>query len=65
MKPFLTNFEHVLQFDQKNQKLGQNFYTRESSKPICKKMKLRAVKNLYRQRCIMEIFKIIKYNFPV
>ena len=28
-------------------------------------MKLLTVKNLYRQRCIMEIFKIIKYKVPV
>ena len=28
-------------------------------------MKLLTVKNLYRQRCIMEIFKIIKYTVPV
>ena len=66
MKPFLTNFEHVLRVRAKeNQKLGQNFYTRELSKPIFKKMKLLTVKNLYRQRCIMEIFKIIKYKVPV
>ena len=32
---------------------------------IFKKMKLLTVKNLYRQRCIMEIFKIIKYKVPV
>ena len=44
-----------------NKKLGLNFYTKESSKPIFKKMKLLTVKSLYRQRCIMKIFKIIKY----
>ena len=48
-----------------NKKLGLNFYTKESSKPIFKKMKLLTVKNLYQQRCIMEIFKIIKYKVPV
>ena len=48
-----------------NQKLGLNFYTKESSKPIFKKMKLLTVKNVYRQRCIMEIFTIIKYKVPV
>ena len=48
-----------------NQKLGHNFYTKESSKPIFKKMKLLTAKNLYRQRCTMEIFKIIKYKVPV
>ena len=51
-----------------NQKLGLNFYTKESSKPIFKKMKLLTVKNLYRQRCIMEIFKInkvIRFQFQM
>ena len=48
-----------------NQKLGHNFYTKESSKPIFKKIKLLTGKNLYRQRCIMEILKIIKYTVPV
>ena len=41
------------------------FYTKESSKLILKKMKLLTVKNLYRQRSIMEIFKLIKYKVPV
>ena len=48
-----------------NQKLGLNLYTKESSKPIFKKMKLLTVKNLYRKRCIVEIFKIIKYKVTV
>ena len=37
----------------------------KNSLVISKKMKLLTVKNLYRQRCIMEIFKIIKYKVPV
>ena len=48
-----------------NQKLGQNFYTKESSKPIFKKIILLTVKNPYQQRCIMKIFKIIKFKVPV
>ena len=47
------------------QKLGQEFYEREPSKPLFSKHKLLTVHNLFRYRCIMELFKIAKYNEPI
>ena len=46
------------------QKLGKEFYCRESSKPLFKKHNLLTVQNIYRQRCIMELVKIIKSEEP-
>ena len=49
----------------KNQKLGSEFYVKESSKPLFTKHELLAVENLYRHRCIMEMFKTVKSHVPV
>ena len=46
------------------QKLGNEFYMREASKPLFEKHKLLTVHNLYRHRCIMELIKIVKYMEP-
>ena len=47
------------------QYLGREFYVKESTKPLFKKHDLLSVHNLYRHRCIMELFKIIKYRLPI
>ena len=48
IKPFFDKFRTCARVRAKeNQKLGLNFYTKESSKPIFKKMKLLTVKTLY------------------
>ncbi|KAL5253382.1 hypothetical protein ACHWQZ_G013235 [Mnemiopsis leidyi] len=47
------------------QKLGSEFYEKESTKPLFTKHELLAVENLYRHRCIMEMFKTIKSHVPV
>ena len=48
-----------------NQYLGSKFYEKESTKPIFTKHELLAVENLYRHRCIVEMFKTIKSHVPV
>ena len=45
--------------------LGNDFYAKESTKPIFKKHNLLTVYNLYRLRCITEFFKIMKYRLPI
>ena len=47
------------------QKLDQEFYKKEPSKPLFSKHKLLTVHNLYRYRCLIESFKIVKYNEPL
>ena len=47
------------------QKLGSEFYEKESTKPLFTKHELLAVENLYRHRCIMEMFKTVKSHVPV
>lgn len=49
----------------KSQRLGTEFYTQESTKPLFAKHDILAVENLYRYRCLMELFKIIKSRKPV
>ena len=49
----------------KKQKLGSEFYVKESTKPLFTKHELLAVENLYRHRCIMEMFKTVKSHVPV
>ena len=48
-----------------SQHLGNEFYVQESTKPLFTKHELLAVENLYRFRCIMELFKTIKSGRPV
>ncbi len=45
--------------------LGEEFYAKESTKPLFKLHKLLTVHNLYRLRIITELFKIIKYRLPI
>ena len=45
--------------------LNKEFYSKESTKPIFEKHGLLTVHNLYRLRCIMEFFKIMKYRLPI
>ena len=47
------------------QHLGPEFYVKESTKPLFKAHDLLSVHNLYRHRCIMELFKIVKYRLPI
>ena len=45
--------------------LDEEFYAKESTKPIFEQNKLLTVHNLYRLRCITEFFKIMKYRLPI
>ena len=47
------------------QLLGQEFYSRESTKPLFKAHNLMTVHNLYRFRCMMEAIKIVRNHVPV
>ena len=47
------------------QMLDNNFHAKESTKPIFKQHDLLTVYNLYRLRCIVELFKIMKYRLPI
>ena len=48
-----------------SQRLDHDFYVKESTKPLFAKHELLAVENLYRLRCLMELFKIIKTRVPI
>ena len=48
-----------------NQILGQEFYERESSKPLFNKHSIMNVRNLHIYHCCNEIFKILKYRNPI
>ena len=48
-----------------SQRLGNDFYVKESTKPLFNKHELLAVENLYRYRCLMELFTIVKSRTPV
>ncbi len=45
--------------------LGEEFYAKESTKPLFKLHKLLTVHNLYKLRTITELFKIMKYRLPM
>ena len=47
------------------QKLGAEFYSKESTKPLFNSHKLLTVHNLYRFRTITELFKIIRFRVPI
>ena len=47
------------------QYLGQEFYSRESTKPLFRANDLMTVHNLYRFRCIMETAKIARNHVPI
>ncbi len=47
------------------QKLGQEFYRLECTKPLFKEHKILSVHNLYSYHCFMETFKILKLRQPI
>ena len=47
------------------QKLGADFYKRESSKPLLCRNAILSVHNLYKYHCLLEMFKIIKLHTPI
>ena len=48
-----------------SQLLGFEFYAKESTKPLFAKYEILAAENLYRHRCLMELFKILKSRVPI
>ena len=48
-----------------SQRLGSEFYVKESTKPLFTNHELLTVENLYRYRSIMELFKTIKTRIPI
>ena len=48
-----------------NQKLGQEFFIKEHTKPLITKHKLLSVHNLHYFHCATEAFKILKYHTPI
>ncbi len=48
-----------------NQALGTEFYQQEHCKPLFKKYKILAMKNLYTYHTFMEVFKILKFRYPI
>ena len=48
-----------------NQKLGEEFYTKEHTKPLFKLHKILAVQNLYFYHLFMETFRLLKFQSPV
>ena len=47
------------------QKLGEEFFRREHTKPLFEDQDILTVKNLYSIHCFMETFKILKYHIPI
>ena len=47
------------------QRLDEQFYRKEPTKPIFSRHNILAVENLYRYRCLMDVLKILKYSTPV
>ena len=48
-----------------SQRLGAEFYSKESTKPLFAEHELLTIENLYRYRTIMELFKIVKFRTPM
>ena len=48
-----------------SQRLGAEFYSKESTKPLFAGHELLTIENLYRYRTIMELFKIVKFRTPM
>ena len=48
-----------------HQILGAEFYAKEHTKPLCKKHGILAINNLYTYHCLLETFKIIKFQTPI
>ena len=49
----------------KNQLLGEDFYSREHTKPLFKEHKILSFMNLYTYHTYMELFKILKFRDPL
>ena len=49
----------------KSQRLGNEFHVKESTKPLFNKHELLAVENLFRYRCLVELFTLVKSRTPV
>ena len=47
------------------QRLDEQFYRKESTKPLFSENEILTVENLYRYRCLMDVLKILKYCTPV
>ncbi len=47
-----------------NQELGAEFFEREHSKPLFKKLNILSIHNLYSYHCFMELLKILKFRSP-
>ncbi|MCP4485730.1 MAG: hypothetical protein GY820_00095, partial [Gammaproteobacteria bacterium] len=47
-----------------SQKLGHEFYVKENTKPLFRKLELLTVHNLYTYYTALEIFKILKFKIP-
>ena len=63
---YLDKFKTCARCRPKNeQKLGYSFYRREHSKPLFVEHDIMTVANLYRYRCIMEVFKIFEFRVPM
>ena len=48
-----------------NQKLGEEFYMKEHTKPLFEKHKILTVHNIYSYHTFMEILKILKFKMPI
>ena len=63
---FLDKFRTCARVREKgNQKLGQEFYIKEPSKVLYVKNDILSVHNLYQNRCIMELYKVLKFRTPI
>ena len=62
---YLAKFETCMRVRQfGKQKLGPEFYIRESSKPLFNKNHILSIHNLYTSRTLLEIFKVLKSRNP-
>ena len=49
-----------------NQKLGQEFYCKEHTKPLFKEHEILTVQNIYSSyHCLIELLKILKFRLPI
>jgi len=48
-----------------NENLDSEHFKLESTKPLFQKHSILALRNLYRYRCIIETYKILKYRVPI
>ena len=48
-----------------DQILGEEFFRREHTKPLFKSQNILTIHNLYFFHCFMEVFKILKFHYPI